>query len=595
MALNKKLRAPFERKYAEMSTEQHSFIEKSEQKPLLCQHNNKTEQTSEGESPASSSIYRHQPLISNDVLLSKHLSDSAILSLPKEKSKMRNNIDMKSIPKLSQSRGVTLPIIKLNEFSASSSPRLIRSGFTRATFGPSSTLREGHSPPQTSSPVGYTLRHSNEHSFSHDLNRTTVSESFNVGSNGEDDVQIRIFFPNGKAVQFAVENGQQAPSSALLDLMADHLEIDSAVACDAFALWLISPLLEVQLKPHHVAFEVHEKWPAFLRKFTTAQEEEIALDEPLLVLKRNFQLTIEHESEYIEEYERLSEVLYLDAKDQYMSGRYLVDVDVALELAALQLAVDFGPYESSEETLELIHDNLGQLVPAQHSNTIKSFHLFGLSMIECKSGLEKAMMEEYKKCSANYVNNHQRRKKFLEILQKTPFYGAAFFTGTKERKHSLLSAIVRRLTGSSHSSNVVVGINHQYITVVDPSRHELLECQPIDTCAWARSPDPVDEEEIPVFVIQYPDTSSISSSSSSSSSKRNGSISSAHSPAKLSAKERINGPSEVDKEITIEETEKNQEDFPFVNRQIFSKQAVMMDALLNTLCSDLYARLSVVH
>lgn len=44
-----------------------------------------------------------------------------------------------------------------------------------------------------------------------------------------------------------------------------------------------------------MAFEVHEKWPALLERFTTASEAEIALDEPLLVLRRNVQLTVHRE------------------------------------------------------------------------------------------------------------------------------------------------------------------------------------------------------------------------------------------------------------------------------------------------------------
>ena len=66
---------------------------------------------------------------------------------------------------------------------------------------------------------------------------------------------------------------------------------------------------------------------------------------------------------------------------------------------------------------------MGQLVPPQHHNTIRSFHLFGLAMIECKPGLENAMVDEYKTVSKTYDSNNQRRKAFLEILQKTPFYG----------------------------------------------------------------------------------------------------------------------------------------------------------------------------
>lgn len=44
----------------------------------------------------------------------------------------------------------------------------------------------------------------------------------------------------------------------------------------------------------------------------------------------------------------------MDAKDQYMSGRYLVDVEAAIELAALQLAIDFEPFDNRNKALDLI-------------------------------------------------------------------------------------------------------------------------------------------------------------------------------------------------------------------------------------------------
>ena len=49
------------------------------------------------------------------------------------------------------------------------------------------------------------------------------------------------------------------------------------------------------------------------------------------------------------DYEKIVDILYLDAKDEYLTGRYLVDdVDVALELAALQLLIEEGPFEESK-------------------------------------------------------------------------------------------------------------------------------------------------------------------------------------------------------------------------------------------------------
>lgn len=155
--------------------------------------------------------------------------------------------------------------------------------------------------------------------------------------------------------------------------MADHLSVNSEVVEETFALWLISPLLgiipnfftevyflEIQLKPHHVAYEVREKWDSLLKKFTDAKDEEILFDEPLLVMKRNVQLNVECEKQVIfvftsvnnknklqfqNEYENIAEILYICAKDEYMTGRYLVDIQTAVELAALQMAIEFEPYE----------------------------------------------------------------------------------------------------------------------------------------------------------------------------------------------------------------------------------------------------------
>lgn len=89
-----------------------------------------------------------------------------------------------------------------------------------------------------------------------------------------------------------MENGAEAMADDLLQLMAEYLNIDEEVVNEALSIWLISPLFELQLSLHHVAFELYEKWPLFLRRFTTATQEEIETDEPLLVVKRNVHLTI---------------------------------------------------------------------------------------------------------------------------------------------------------------------------------------------------------------------------------------------------------------------------------------------------------------
>lgn len=46
----------------------------------------------------------------------------------------------------------------------------------------------------------------------------------------------------------------------------------------------------------------------------------------------------------------------------------------------------------------------------------------------------------------------------------------------------------RRAIGCS-SNQVLIGINKLYITVIDCIHHELLLCQRVADCIWARTPE----------------------------------------------------------------------------------------------------------
>ena len=42
---------------------------------------------------------------------------------------------------------------------------------------------------------------------------------------------------------------------------------------DILALWMVSPLLEVQLKPHHKPFFIRREWNHFLQRFSSATQD----------------------------------------------------------------------------------------------------------------------------------------------------------------------------------------------------------------------------------------------------------------------------------------------------------------------------------
>lgn len=180
--------------------------------------------------------------------------------------------------KLSESRQIKLPIIPMKSF-----------------LGPNRFLSAAPELESEYSPVTQVL---NDFPSAEISQRTLSSQSFNFIPNDQtttDFLDIRIFLPDGKSIQFTVENGKEAQSTDLLSLIGEHYEIPEEIIKDIFALWLVSPLFEVQLKSYHCPAQIRMKWPGFLKKFTDANEDDIAIDEPLLVLKRNVTLTVDAE------------------------------------------------------------------------------------------------------------------------------------------------------------------------------------------------------------------------------------------------------------------------------------------------------------
>lgn len=90
--------------------------------------------------------------------------------------------------KLSHSRGIKLPTIKLEE--TISRPRSINLG----------ELKRDNSPSIAASPVGYILKH--DTLLASDSNRLSHSESFNLHNNEDNVIAIQIFLANGKGLCF---------------------------------------------------------------------------------------------------------------------------------------------------------------------------------------------------------------------------------------------------------------------------------------------------------------------------------------------------------------------------------------------------------
>uniref|UniRef100_A0A914I9M6 Uncharacterized protein n=1 Tax=Globodera rostochiensis TaxID=31243 RepID=A0A914I9M6_GLORO len=208
------------------------------------------------------------------------------------------------------------------------------------------------------------------------------------------------------------------------------------------------------------------KWPAFLRRFTTAEEDDIALDEPLLVLRRNVLFTLDREILFTERYERLTEVLYLNARDEYLSGRYLV-------------AIEFGTYSGDLE------DALDLLYAAFYSGTIDSSHVRprvngGTHHNPLQNrGTQSSDVEnqsDHSAGSSSPCSSTKSNKSTLSLGSFFSFLRNHFLHHHHHQQQRGSDGGKHNGTGSRHrQDDILIGINHTHITLIEPRQHKVLD------------------------------------------------------------------------------------------------------------------------
>ncbi|XP_057245381.1 FERM domain-containing protein 8, partial [Malurus melanocephalus] len=169
-----------------------------------------------------------------------------------------------------------------------------------------------------------------------------------------------LYLPDGSALPLPLEPPPGPTAAELLRRLQGALRLPPA-ATDAFALWLGSDLLEVQLKPRHRPLRLVRHWPELLLRFSLGSPAAIAQDEPCLQLRRNVFFPKSRELELQEE--ELLRLLYEEAREQLRGGRYPVDPPEAAELGGLSCRLRLGPFEPGRHTELSLRPLLGELLP----------------------------------------------------------------------------------------------------------------------------------------------------------------------------------------------------------------------------------------
>ncbi|XP_030619453.1 FERM domain-containing protein 8 isoform X4 [Delphinapterus leucas] len=173
------------------------------------------------------------------------------------------------------------------------------------------------------------------------------SHRSSVSSVGARAADVLVYLADDTMVPLAVENLPSLTAHELHQAVREVLQLPD-VALDAFALWLVSPLLEVQLKPKHQPYKLGRQWQELLLRFTDAPDDDVAMDEPSLQFRRNVFFPKRRELQIHDK--EVLRLLYEEAKGNVLAARYPCDVEDCEALGALVCRVQLGPYQPGQPT-----------------------------------------------------------------------------------------------------------------------------------------------------------------------------------------------------------------------------------------------------
>ena len=150
-------------------------------------------------------------------------------------------------------------------------------------------------------------------------------------------------------LKMEIEDGASATVFEIIQALVEEEDLGlSRQTPEVFTLWMTSPLLDVQLKPHHKPFYIRREWNHFLQRFSSAPLAKKTLDEPILSLQRN--VFFQKRDEVKIRDTKMLELLYEEAKYNILTGRYPCEISDYIMLGGIQARLELGSYDAAVHT-----------------------------------------------------------------------------------------------------------------------------------------------------------------------------------------------------------------------------------------------------
>ncbi|XP_021239371.1 FERM domain-containing protein 8 [Numida meleagris] len=272
---------------------------------------------------------------------------------------------------------------------------------------------------------------------------------------------VRVFLPDGSVVPLALPPPVLGLTAAvLLRCLWDTAGLGPE-GCAAMALWLVSGLLEVQLKPRQQPFRLRRQWAELVLRLSDAPPGAVARDEPCLHLRRNVFFPKHKELELQDE--AVLRLLVAEARGHLRGGRWPLPPEEAAELGGLQCRLRLGPFQPGQHSAESLRPVLEELLPPAPRG-----RFWGSLRRRPPAPPPEELLSAFSRTPGPEASPGDLLRSFLQGCHRLHGYGCAFFPGAIDRPPT-------GLLGRGGLRPVSVAVGLEGVTIIDArEKHVLL-------------------------------------------------------------------------------------------------------------------------
>jgi len=312
-------------------------------------------------------------------------------------------------------------------------------------------------------------------------------------------IDLVVYFCDKTGLHLTVEDGQHMEAGELFEVVMDEMQLP-AQCREVFSLWLVSDLLELQLKPNHVPFKLVCYWEELLEKYTTVDQDDRERDEPVIQFQRNVFFPKWCEKKVVDQ--GILKLLYHEAKERVIDGRYPLKSEQYDFLAGLQAQLKQKNFDHQLHTPEFYRDKLREYYPERKAQT--RWKLPGLlrNHDSPEFRLVKSHSQFHQQFGSikNDKDTNELYLKYLNVCWDLPYYGAAFFRGQIEHPGGGMRLL------SLQDDPVWIAVNTEGVFILDMDTIEFLIGLPYQKLSWEYG-EPQDKENrdcLPCLFLSFP-------------------------------------------------------------------------------------------